>query len=363
MLILLSSGARKRYRDDVLRCLAAPKGSLVQFRYHKELVQDSIWAQPEKCHGQRGFVCSVNLEKKAEHDQAPSPPCKIVPVREIEVDLIEVHGDILTVSLRMLGFAKTADAATFTLDVDGRGSRVPRPPELARTTRGSSGKFFFEVGGEDTRLVQISERIADWQDITRKLLDQPGYGGEPFFWTVLGLWRDTPKGGGSERIQEWQRKLEVNTNYVLAVHIYHPGTDGHKFEPSSLRLHTELEIRTGYPMDLRIDSPYDVKKWRFRIDVSESVFRQDAWFTIGPERPGQTHVEWEIDLPVELMPNKLRLFGVASLTGLLLACPGILAAWTQDNLSVKTKWIVTGLAIAACVGGVIVARLGYKKPL
>lgn len=33
MFILLSSSARPRYREDILRCLAAPEGTCVQFRY------------------------------------------------------------------------------------------------------------------------------------------------------------------------------------------------------------------------------------------------------------------------------------------------------------------------------------------
>lgn len=364
MLILLSSGARKRYRDDILRCLAAPQGSLVQFRYQRKLVQDSIWSQAEQCHGQQGYVCSVDLEKKAEHDRDVPPPCRLVPVRQIEVDAIEIHGDILTVSIRMLGFAKTADVAAFTSDIDGgERRRVPRPPELSESAHGSSGKFFFEVGREETGRIQVSDRIADWQDITRALLDQSGYGDEPFFWTVLGLWRDTPASDSSERIREWRGELDANKGYVLAVHTYHPETDTHNFEPSFLRLHTELELRTGHPMDLRVDSPYDVKKWRFLINPSDAVSRQGAWFTIGPEKPGQTGTEWEIDLPVEMKPNWLRLIVITIVTGMLLSCPVILAAWAQDDWSIKTKSIHTVVALAACVLGVLVARLGYKKPL
>jgi hypothetical protein len=46
MLMLLSSCKRKRYRDDILRCLAAPKGTRVQFRYTQDIIEESIWEKP-----------------------------------------------------------------------------------------------------------------------------------------------------------------------------------------------------------------------------------------------------------------------------------------------------------------------------
>jgi hypothetical protein len=62
MFVLLSSGAQKRYRDDILRCMAAPVGSIIQFRYNREIVGKSILQKPDAVHGKQGIVCNLDLE-------------------------------------------------------------------------------------------------------------------------------------------------------------------------------------------------------------------------------------------------------------------------------------------------------------
>lgn len=42
MFICLSSGARPRYRQDIIRAIAMPRGSRLQFRYRLELVAERV---------------------------------------------------------------------------------------------------------------------------------------------------------------------------------------------------------------------------------------------------------------------------------------------------------------------------------
>jgi hypothetical protein len=42
MLVLLSSGATRRYRDDIIRVLALPKGAELQFRYDRRYIDDAL---------------------------------------------------------------------------------------------------------------------------------------------------------------------------------------------------------------------------------------------------------------------------------------------------------------------------------
>ena len=42
MLVLVSSGARPRYRDDIVRALALPSGADLQFRYDRTYVDDLV---------------------------------------------------------------------------------------------------------------------------------------------------------------------------------------------------------------------------------------------------------------------------------------------------------------------------------
>src|SRR5262245_8496653 len=94
MLILLSSSRRKRYRDDILRCLAAPIGTQVQFRYSEKLVEHPIWERPDQFEGKPGLVCSVDLSTVGR-------ACPIVPVRWVTVEKIYQHGTTMSVVLRI----------------------------------------------------------------------------------------------------------------------------------------------------------------------------------------------------------------------------------------------------------------------
>ncbi len=54
MFLLLSSAARPRYREDILRCVAAPVGGTIQFRYQKKWIAcDSL----KSLNGKDGLVC------------------------------------------------------------------------------------------------------------------------------------------------------------------------------------------------------------------------------------------------------------------------------------------------------------------
>jgi hypothetical protein len=42
MLVLLSSGATRRYRDDNIRTLALPRGGELQFRYDRRYIDPAV---------------------------------------------------------------------------------------------------------------------------------------------------------------------------------------------------------------------------------------------------------------------------------------------------------------------------------
>jgi len=94
MLVLLSGSKRKRYREDVLRCLAAPEGACIQFRYTEEIVEPAIWEKPEKFLNQKAVVCSVDL-------RVIGKPCPLVPVRCVSVQRISKHGTTMSLELKL----------------------------------------------------------------------------------------------------------------------------------------------------------------------------------------------------------------------------------------------------------------------
>ena len=110
MYILFSSGAQKRHRDDILRCMATPFGAVIQFRYGKSIVEDAIVNATEEMHGQSALVCSLDVERPI-HEEGGQHP--MIPVREVLIDRVWSVGSTIVVALRVHGFAHVQDRDGF----------------------------------------------------------------------------------------------------------------------------------------------------------------------------------------------------------------------------------------------------------
>jgi hypothetical protein len=86
LLFLLSSDASPRYKQDILRCLAAPIGTSVQFRYDKIYIPGDLFKKLSDEAAQfpmGGIVCSV---ASTGHGVLP-----IVPIRTVKVQKPRIH--------------------------------------------------------------------------------------------------------------------------------------------------------------------------------------------------------------------------------------------------------------------------------
>ncbi len=351
MLILVSSSARKRYHDDILRCLAAPEGAEVQFRYSKADVAQAVWQNPKTIEGQEGVVCSADVKV--------SGSFPLIPVRTVKVRRMFRHGTIATVVLAIGKLAYADDINTFTETIHKKGAEDS--PKKVVDEEGEpkiTGKFFFQV--DSVGHLHQDAFIDNWQGIVKQLHGQQGYSKEPFFWTVLGLYETAPASG--EVVQEgelkkWNPNVTADGDYTLLVYIYHPCTSQWDNGGTRLRLTTHPPVITNYPHDVVIDSPYDVKRWRFRITSSHPVKCQRGWFSIGgvtgkPRNPDDSIPDWEIDLPVNVHVSPRAVACHTLLVGVLLAMPAILNILYQRE---SGEYIA---AVGLSIGAVLMASLG-----
>lgn len=376
MLILLSSSKRKRYRDDILRCLAAPIGTRVQFRYSERLVEHPIWERPATYEGHRGLVCSVDLS-------VVGKPCPLVPVRHVTVEKIYQHGTTMSVVLVIGDLALTDDVDRVTSEIDTRsGGKVPRNTTPHDDAEGASGLFFFGVEG-DIGYVKSETTVRNWENTTRTLYKLDGYEKEPFFWTVLGMLpgaTDESKASADvNRFVPWDEKVDAQREYTLLVYVFHPMLD--RWDPGTchLRLSSYPEIVTSYPLDVMVDSPYDVKRWRFSVRSPVTYRDARGWLRVGPTSTaevasetssegsgGHTRTkdggkpEWEIDLPIRIAFSRVELARTTALIGLLLAAPGVISIWLQ-SATVSAKLIASLVAFAAGWGAAALAAFRISR--
>jgi hypothetical protein len=372
MLVLLSSGKRKRYRDDILRCLAAPCNTFVQFRYAKSIVENQIWNKPATFEGQPAIVCSVDLD-------VIGKPCPLIPVRLVTVEKIYRHGTTMSILLRMGDLAIAEDIEKFTSEVDEKSAtKVPRKHAQNDDAQGSQGYLCFDAGG--IGLIKTETTIDVWEQIISQLAEFPGYNSEPFFWTVLSFTeaqglttRTSTSVADRDHFRPWDERTRPRRDYVLLVYVFHPKLDRWTPSQSQLRLTAQPEISSSYPLDLTIDSPYDVKEWQFRLLPDDTVGEARGWLKIGPVTPPESPAVpnqgrvgtspepgWEIFLPLRIGFPWGKFLASTALIGILLAVPVIIGYWLQ-NIPTTTKIVASVLATVLGITTATVAGFGIKR--
>ena len=142
MLILLSSGARPRYRDDIIRSLALPLGGSVQFRYEKSIVSADIKRAPESFADQTALVCYLS-------NRVPGDPTEIVPCRFMTVAGITPIGSSYIFDLRAVEFAGGLNDAGFRGQLQAPElDLVPRWEKNAQAGDELVGCFAFPVAAD-----------------------------------------------------------------------------------------------------------------------------------------------------------------------------------------------------------------------
>lgn len=390
MYILLSSGAQKRYRDDILRCMAAPFGAVIQFRYEKSIVEDSIINATDQMHGQSALVCSLNVQDTFPDEGGQHA---VIPIREVVIDRVWSVGSTIVVALRVYGFAHVSDLESFRKSF----YVSQHPPRNADPKAESGGKWFFEAPDELEASIPHGVELSSWEAITQQLIAIPQFRREPFFWTVLGL-----KEGMAEALEAdgtfgaWPDSLRLDTFYTLAIYVYRPSLH----EDSS---DNELE-RTGWSGHLlissdppttslssstiEVDSPYDLKRWSFQIKRPHLTYWDQGWLRIGVEVADKSmladqeklqeesielvrkelrqmlvgEAQWDIELPLTFDSPWPRVVTVSVVLGVGLALPSVINILQQVPAAGQHKVLACLLATAAGIGTAIVAVFQIRKP-
>lgn len=341
-LFLLSSDYSPRYKQDVLRCLAAPIGSFVQFRYDKVHLSDGAKESligNKKVFPQEGVVCSV-----ASKGVGVLP---IVPVRAVIVTDCREHGATVSITLKM-GDIALADPATFTQDLH----QIAKKSTPQRLKEGDDpvGYYCFDAEALPAGF-QTGATLDLWERTVIILREQHAYKDEQFFWVTLGVEREG-KEIDTDNLHAWPTSLEPNRDHRLFVYHFQPRGGNRPDTTMQVTLGDVLE--SVVPPDTKIDSRYDLKTWVFRTKANPQR-TQKTWLRISPANA------WDLDLRVAVKPSIAGWLLRSALAGPLVAAPAIIALLPQ-NLDHSTKHALILWAIGFGVLATLASTFKAEKP-
>ena len=348
MFICLSSGARPRYREDVLRALAMPEGSSVQFRY------DLKWVAPvirDRLSGKdgKGTSCLIAYIDQSDPNKAPD----LIPCRFATLLDAAVYGSTVSLVLTLHELAYAEDLVAFNNEMRSASAAVLPAWQPDKKLKGS---YWFDTGQELQTLVK-SQALAEWEKIVTQIAGRSDFQAESTFYTVEGIHRVAPSAVVSVRNGAYP--LAPGQEYELRFYHFHPTK-----EPvgSGLRVETGSQsLKFTTSQDLVLDSRYDLK--RVRIRTSSPPLRQTAVLTILRKDSRQVDPNLDFDLRVEIKGAFWKTLGYGTVLGLLLATPQVASALSNPTLPAQNIIVISVVSTVVGVFTGIFAAFGLKTSL
>lgn len=329
MLICLSSGFRPRYRQDVLRALALPIGTQLQFRY--EL--DPLVSEGVKQKIQQGTL--LNEEVVIAYADRSTPPeggtgfIELIPVRRATIASAVAPGKTASLVFILGKVAYASDIRAFNNEIANLSGNA-----LARWEDGQvRGYFCAELNAHPTTMIDI-EDLGQWEEVVTQLSQHKDFDSEETFFTVFGLLTEDELKAMSATLRHvpWPDMLPANAERELAIYQYHP-----QKSPTDLF----LSVRTGgdltveSPSRIRLDSRYDLK--RIRIKSGDPSYRNRlSWITLATEGPGVSG-SLESDMSLKVKSNWLRRVVVAAVIAVGITGAQAIPLATRVDLSTTGK--------------------------
>lgn len=266
MLILLSSGARARYRDDIVRCLALPPGGLLQFRYDTEIVEPDVITQAKatRLRGQLAIVAYASTYRVG-------AAVEIVLCRFVKIVEAVLVGSSLILRFEVQNYIGNHERARIR-DVIGQNSQS-KLPHWAKDNGADvlRGLFVFSAEGDfTTQAADATESFESTVDDLCKYQDFSREKGRTFF-SVAGVHEISETTNANVSALNLSTlgvyQLGVGKTYEVRVYVYAPddGT-GAKIPETELHISAETDsVEFMTPKIARIDSEYDLKRFRFTV--------------------------------------------------------------------------------------------------
>lgn len=349
MYICLSSGTRPRYRQDILRAIAMPKGAQLQFRYDRRWIASDVLASLSSTKGQPALIAYV--------DQAdPTKVPEVVPCRYASIKDVVEHGSTVSILFSLEEFAFAQDSIAF-----NRGLQTQSANTLPSWQSDNSlkGAYWLKLSSDPQQVIQ-SKKLDDWESIVTQLAERSDFKEENNFYVIEGMYP-----AGKEKKDDFQPhgyELIPEKEYEIRTYHFHPKTNP---KGSKIRFDSANDsVKFISSRVLHLDSRYDLKRVRLRAAKTQKEEASLISLTRVQTSPnGDESEEWDFDLPLHIKGSYWPTLAIGVFVGILLAAPQVTAALSNSNLPSESRWVIIIVSVIANLVAAIFAAFNFRKPV
>jgi hypothetical protein len=356
-IVCLSSGLTPQYRLDILRSLALPSGMSIQFRYSKSLVAENL---RDDLSGNRlaGAVVLLAYVDCTEAYKKEGVACPVTPCRYAILTTSSRIGSKFFLTFQLGAFAPAAQSTDHGQVVEDASPRWV----VAEAGLEIKGLWCFSTTAKSSP-VEGSSNAESWETLIRQLATHGDFAEEPLFFVIEGVYERAGDGHTRQETVKGEYRFKSDKDYSLCVFHLHPRRNNVAM-PKSVGL---MRVKFGEPQltgitasALPVDSPYDLKYFRFRTgSVTREQFSSIVIGVEGRETGKQLESQPEIYLPVRCLPLVWKSVTIMVVLAVLLWAQQFVPLASKGGVSLPTSAAMFVLAIL--ISAFLV--FGLKKPL
>lgn len=352
MIICLSSGASQRYRQDVLRALALPIGSKLQFRYDTKWISVKTMEMIEDGCLVGQDVIIAYIDQSEADESVEGQYINVIPVRIGKVSSAAVTGGTVALEFTIGTMAHAADLPAFNAELISL-SEGALPKWVGQKPE---GKYCAELESEPSKL-DNTNGIDQWQKTVIQLAERDDFKEETTFFTVLGLLSESEyhKAGVALAHADWKQKVAPSSDNELIVYHFHPKSPSPEVT-LSVTVGEGLELESSPKVS--VDSRYDLK--RFRVRSLDPPTNRGSWISIALAKAGDVQLDIEVATIVKSDFLSRLVTGLVIAIGLALAqVVAVLASdYDRDVKAVAVGFVLVG-SIVVGMGAAFGLRRSY----
>lgn len=306
MILLISSGAQRRYADDIVRALAHSAHTTLQFRYDQKYVGGTLIQRHASngLLGERALICYLAVDHIAK-------TTRLIPCRFVTVAATQVIGSSWILTLEAGSFVGALDDAAL------RGSLTSgerdQLPAFDPKGAGLKGKFAIDINTDFSanRSIAVGDRdMSAFENTATALSADPSFAAASgiAFYSVLAIksldrWWWQKHAVREIRPDQGRYVLRLGWRYWLEAYSYSPAGGTPPTHPTTIAFETtEPKIRFTSSAQRVLDSRYDLNRFDFTSDGAQLSL--SAGLTLGldvadPVKPDEADRRCDITLETQ----------------------------------------------------------------